>query len=253
MRAPVYFYVTQYHRETRPFAVPVHLVGGQLEGGGEWVTVRPLAGRRAGQTFSIVRNELYRTPGNARLIAGGRAAVAKYGMRELEEAAAARELRKRIGQRRLTERQLRNAISTTVELGARVRRKTLDDRAWTYFDRDLEDWHAGNRTERLIIRMLDMVLGAAERYTPPRVDPRSAAYARAVMLESDANTLVSFAGMLGAPASSAPARLREVVDALEVVEDAWRDAGDEERAERARARREDILSSIKLAYAPRRR
>ena len=251
MRAPIYFYVSQYHRETRPFAVPVHLVNdigrGVVDTGGGWVTVRALAGRRAGGTFTIVRNELHHSPGGARLVAGSREAIARYGLRVLEEEAAARALRKRIGPRRLSERQLRNAFARTIQLADRVRQKTPSDRAWVYFDRDLEEWRAGSRTERygtperLLVLMLDMVLGAASRYVPPQADVHSMEYQRAEMLDRNANAL--FTRTLGLGFEN-PAPWLEVADAFEVSEDAWREAGDDDRADRLAKRRHDILDVL---------
>ena len=257
MRVPLYFWVSQYHRETRPFAVPVHLVGGQIEGGGEWITVRALAGRRAGETFTVVRNELYRTPGNARLVAGGREAVTKYGPRQLEAVLEARALRKRIGswRGRLTKRQQQNAFDHVMKLADRVRPRTPDDRAWIYFDRDLESWRAGRLPETtpagMAIRLLDMVLGAAERYRPPPVDVGSPAYARAEILDANANAL--YVRTLGRGFGD-PKPWLEVADAFEVSEDAWREAGDDDRADRLAERRHAIVDTVRDdAYAPRRR
>ena len=247
MRYPIYFYVSQYHRETQPFAVPVHLVYDTP--GHEWVSVRALAGRRAGEQFTIVRSELCRSPSGARLVSGGREAIAQYGWRKPQEEDAARRLRKRIGERELTERQLRNAFEEVMRLATSLRAKTQGDIAWRYFDRDLENWDDGRRRGPKLIQMIDMILGAATRYTSPPVDQRSAVYARAITLEDDANLL---ANAIGAPAREAPRRWLEVADALEVAEDAWREAGDEDRADNVRAKRQNILTTIKLAYGPRR-
>ena len=253
MRAPIFFYIGRNYPSSATGegarAVPVHIVYDVNESG--LASVRVLAGRMAGSQITIDRSELHRSPGSARLVPGSRKAIVEYGLRELEAATEARALRKRIGswRGRLTERQLRNAFEQTMTLATHVRSKTQNDRAWRYFDGDVEDWHAGNHTGALLIRMIDMVLGAAERYQPPPVDQRSAVYARAITLEDDANLL---ANAIGAPAREAPRRWLEVADALEVAEDAWHEAGDEDRADSARAKRQNILTTIKLAYGPRR-
>lgn len=249
-RSPIYFYVSR-RGSSRPFAVPVHLV----DDTGPWRVVRALAGRDAGGTFSIVPSELHHSPGNARLIPGSREAIAKYGPRQLEAAMEARALRKRIGswRGRSTKRQQQNAFGHVMELAERVRPRTPDDRAWVYFDRDLESWRAGRLPETttagMAIRLLDMVLGAAERYRPPPVDENSPAYVRAKMLDVHANAL--YVHTLGRGFGDAKPWL-EVADAFEVSEDAWREAGDDERADWLAQRRDDILDTVREARVPRR-
>ena len=251
MRAPILFYVSHYQpgQRTRPVAVPVHLVDDR----DTWPTVRALAGRRAGETFVIVRDDLHYTVGSARLVPGGREAIEKYGIRPLSQANAARALRRHIGRHDAwswSSRQLRNAFERVMEVATPVRQKTENDRAWAYFDRDIVRWREGERSGARLVTMLDMVLGAAERYRAPDVDPRSPLYVRATVLERQANGL-SIA--IDAPAFEEPTRWLEVADAYEVAEDAWREAGDEDRAENVAAKRQNILTTIKLAYAPRRR
>ena len=251
MRAPIWFYVSRYREGARRFAVPVHL----MHGTGPWQGVRALAGRSAGRTFTIVTNDLYSSlPDDARLVSGSREAIAKFGPRQLEELALAHALQKRIGQRRLSERQLQNAFKKTMQLAESVRRKTPNDRAWFYFDRDLEEWRSNIARAGRLISMLDMVRGAAQRYQPPSADKDSPAYARAVDLQDYANGLsLAISAPSREAAARAPRRWLEVADALEVAEDAWREAGDDDRADNARVQRHNILTTIRLAYEPRRR
>ena len=255
MRAPIFFYIGRNYPSSATGegerAVPVHIVDVNKSGR---ANVRVLAGRMAGAQIAIDRSELHRSPGDSRLVPGSHKAIAQYGQRELEETAAARALRKRIGSRRLTERQLRNAFERTIQLAERVRPKTPNDRAWVYFGNDLEDWYAGHRVysggdledgrraEGLLIQMLDMVLGAAERYQPPPVDQQSAAYARAEMLDAHANAL--YVRTLGSGFGD-PRPWLEVADAFEVSEDAWREAGDDDHADRLAKRRHDILETVR--------
>lgn len=264
MRAPIFFYVAR--RGTRLLAVPVHLVNDA----GDWPIVRALAGRDAGGTITVVRSDLYRSvPPNARLVPGSRGAIARYGRRRLDEEAAARRLRKRISERRsmipdgfryeLTQAQFERAFDETMKLAARVRSKTPRDVAWRFFDKDLDDWdldeqyhYGGTR----IFQMIDMILGAASRYEPPSINQHSPEYARAAAAESQANALLRAIVDHGEPVRppiEAPARWLEVADALEVAEDAWRETGDEDQADKVRTRRQNILSMIAQAYVPRRR
>ena len=251
MRAPIFFYIGRNYPSSATGegarAVPVHIVYDVNKSG--LASVRVLAGRMAGSQITIHRSELHRSPGDTRLVPGSHKAIAQYGQRELEEAAAARELRKRIGSRSLSPRQLRNAFERTMQLAERVRRKTPNDRAWDYFGRDLEDWHAGKRTGGVLIRMLDMMLGAAERYVPPPVNVHSMEYQRAEMLDANANAL--FTRTLGSGFENSAPWL-EVADAFEVSEDAWREAGDDERADRLAKRRHDILDVLSNPENPQR-
>ena len=246
MRAPILFYIgrTVPTRSARSgfFAVPVHVVQDIPRSGS--ADVRVLAGRRAGDVIVVHRSDLHFTSEGIRLVPGSHEAIARFGLRELEEVTAVRALRKRIGQRHLTQGQLRRAFGELIALAERVRARTSNDRAWTYFDRDLERERQDGATGAMIISMIDMVLGAADRYTPSPVNQETPAWKRAAALESDAN---EFALSIRAPASAAPRRWLEVADAFEVAEDAWQEAGDEDRAERVHSKRENILTTIKLA------
>ena len=261
MRARISYYVAR-NRAGQLQAVPVHIVERTADPNDAWaragwLTARALAGRRAGGTFNVHQNDIRHTPSGARLVPGSREAIAKYGPRELEEAIVARALRKRIGQRSLTDRQFQNAVDEITQLATRVRQKTPNDIAWRFFDRNLDAWNdrlpggPGLRSHApIVINMIDAVLAAASRYRPPSVDENSLVYARAAAAESHANALMR---AIRAPlASEAPARWLEVADAFEVAEDAWLEAGDEDRADNVHAKRQNILTTIRLIYAPRR-
>lgn len=250
-RQKIYFYVAGYGTDQR-FAVPVHLVAGDPYSD-PWPTIRGLAGRWKGRTFRVTKHDLYSSiPPDAKLVPGGRAAIKENAPWEPKEAQAARVLRKKIATLNIDDAWTAKRADATFAQVERIAESLYpynpDNTAWEYYKRDRERWldafrpisGYGDHHPGRLISMLDMILGAAERTKPPapysRGDVR--AQARALAAEGHAQQLAASAG-------GSIERWFEAADAFEIAEDAWKEAGDDARAEQTAEVRERILKNLK--------